>query len=75
MEEKTFCYTCADLEAHSDLYTYKNWDGVISFNEITDIQYCPKCGRRLLTYEEKQKKAEATMRKLCKQILEETEGD
>lgn len=72
-KDKEPCYTCNDLEAHDDLYTYNSCDDGISFDGIRDIEYCPKCGRRLLTYEEKKKRAEATMKKICKQILEETE--
>lgn len=65
-ENKEPCYTCNDLEAHSDLYTYSSWDGGINFDEISDIQYCPRCGRRLLTHEEKKKRAEIIMKKICK---------
>ena len=75
MEEKTFCHTCVDLEKGSTLYTCNFHDFGMDFTEINNIEYCPKCGHRLLTYEEKEKRAEATMRKICKQILEETEGD
>jgi len=74
-ENKEHCYTCDDLEKNDSLYSCRYDDVGYCFDEIRNIQYCPKCGRRLLTYEEKDKRAEATMRKLCKQILAETEGD
>lgn len=53
MEEKTFCHTCDDLEKNDSLYSCHYDDVGYSFEEIRNIQYCPKCGRRLLTYEEK----------------------
>ena len=58
MEEKTFCHTCDNLEKNDSLYICRYDDVGYSFDEIRNIQYCPKCGRCLLTYEEKEKKAE-----------------
>ena len=36
-----------DLEAGDTLYINEDWDGGVGFAYIRDIQYCPKCGRKL----------------------------
>lgn len=41
------CDLCSNLEKGDTLYQYSDWDGGIGFDYIRDIQYCPKCGRRL----------------------------
>lgn len=41
------CDLCSNLEKGDTLYQYSDWDGGIGFDYIRDIQFCPKCGRRL----------------------------
>lgn len=41
------CELCSNLEKGDTLYQSSDWDGGIGFDYIWDIQYCPKCGRRL----------------------------
>ena len=41
------CDLCSYLEKGDTLYQHSDWDGGIGFDYIWDIQYCPKCGRRL----------------------------
>lgn len=41
------CELCSNLEKGDTLYQYSDWDGGIGFDYIRDIQFCPKCGRRL----------------------------
>lgn len=41
------CDLCSNLEKGDTLYQSSDWDGGIGFDYIRDIQYCPKCGRRL----------------------------
>ena len=46
-EQSEPCDLCSNLEKGDTLYQYSDWDGGIGFDYIRDIQYCPKCGRRL----------------------------
>lgn len=71
MEEKDFCQICDDLEKNDSLYSCHYDDVGYSFEEIRNIQYCPKCGRRLLTYEEKAERARNAFEKMTKKMLEE----
>ena len=41
------CDLCSNLEKGDTLYQSSDWDGGIGFDYIRDIQFCPKCGRRL----------------------------
>ena len=41
------CDLCSNLEKGDTLYQSSDWDGGIGFDYIWNIQYCPKCGRRL----------------------------
>lgn len=41
------CDLCNHLERGDTLYEYSSWDGGINFDYIENIQYCPKCGRKL----------------------------
>ena len=53
MEEE--CKLCEELEQGDRLYFYSEDDVGVCFNKIDDIQYCPICGKKLLTYKEKLK--------------------
>lgn len=46
-EQPEPCELCSNLEKGDTLYQSSDWDGGIGFDYIRDIQYCPKCGRRL----------------------------
>ena len=50
MEE---CKTCEELEQGDRLYVFGEDDIGISFNKIEGIQYCPVCGKKLLSFKEK----------------------
>lgn len=41
------CDLCSNLEKGDTLYQSSDWDGGIGFDYIKEIQFCPKCGRRL----------------------------
>ena len=47
VEQPEPCDLCSNLEKGDTLYQYSDWDGGIGFDYIRDIQFCPKCGRRL----------------------------
>ena len=49
------CRICDELEKGDTIYMSNNWDGGVGYDYIRDIQYCPCCGKPLLTYEEKSK--------------------
>ena len=51
------CRICEELEPGDTLYQYSSWDGGIEFNYINDIQYCPICGAKLITWNERLKLA------------------
>lgn len=40
------CDVCENLEEGDTLYSRSEWDGGIR-DYISDIKFCPKCGRRL----------------------------
>ena len=44
---EAMCEVCANLEKGDTLYSSSDWDGGIGFDYIYDIQFCPKCGRKL----------------------------
>lgn len=50
MEE---CKTCEELEQGDRLYVFGEDDVGITFNKIGNIQYCPVCGKKLLSFKEK----------------------
>ena len=50
MEE---CKTCEELEQGDRLYVFGEDDVGITFNKIDNIQYCPMCGKKLLSFKEK----------------------
>ena len=41
------CDLCKDLEKGDTLYQSSSWDGGVGYDYIHNIQYCPKCGRKL----------------------------
>ena len=41
------CDVCENLEEGDTLYSRSELDGGIGYDYIRDIQFCPKCGRRL----------------------------
>ena len=49
------CRICDELEPGDTIYMSNSWDGGVGYEYIRDIQYCPVCGKPLLTYEEKRK--------------------
>lgn len=49
------CRLCEELEPGDTLYQSSSWDGGIGFDYINDIQYCPVCGAKLITWDERRK--------------------
>lgn len=49
------CRICENLEPGDRLYQSSSWDGGIGFDYIDDIEYCPVCGAKLITYDERRK--------------------
>ena len=47
------CFFCGMLERGDTLYSYGKDDTAICFSSIRDIQFCPKCGNKLLSYRER----------------------
>ena len=72
-ENKEYCSTCDNLEKNDSLYICRYDDVGYCFDEIRGIQYCPKCGRRLLTYEEKAERVRESFTKWAKKTLEGVE--
>ena len=70
-EKKGPCKTCEGLVFGDELYQYTSWDGGHGYEEIRDIQYCPRCGRRLLTHEEKAERAREAFKKMLEKITKE----
>lgn len=52
-KETISCWLCDELEQGDTLYQYGADDVGMAFNYIRDVRFCPLCGRRLLTYEQK----------------------
>ena len=50
------CKTCEELEQGDRLYVYGEDDVGVMFERIENIQYCPVCGKKLLTFREKWKR-------------------
>lgn len=50
MENK--CRICDEIQRGDSLYIYTSSDIGITFEEIPNVQYCPVCGKQLLTYKE-----------------------
>ncbi len=51
------CRLCEELEPGDTLYKSDSWDGGIGFEYIYNIQYCPICGAKLITWNERLKQA------------------
>lgn len=51
MEEK--CKWCNELEQGDRLYRYGEDDVGITFERIGNVQFCPICGKKLLSFQEK----------------------
>ena len=49
------CKLCEELEPGDTLYKSNSWDNGIGYEYINNIQYCPICGKPLLTDKEKSK--------------------
>lgn len=47
------CQVCENLEEGDTIYRCVSFDGGIGYECIYDIKYCPVCGEKLLTGEEK----------------------
>ena len=47
------CRLCEELEPGDRLYQSSYWDGGIGFDYIDDIQYCPLCGAKLISWEDR----------------------
>lgn len=71
MEEKALCQICDNLEKDDSLYICRYDDVGYCFDEIRNIQYCPKCGRRLSTYEEKAERVRESFTRMAKKMLKE----
>lgn len=39
------------LEKGDTLYMYSSWEGGIAFDSISNIKYCPVCGKELPNYD------------------------
>lgn len=63
------CKTCEELEQGDRLYVFGEDDVGISFNKIEYIQYCPVCGKKLLSFKEKLRQC-----KRCGKIKENNNG-
>lgn len=48
------CSLCEDIEIEKGdtLYKISDWDGGIGYDYIRNVQYCPLCGKKLMTLEE-----------------------
>lgn len=48
------CSLCEDIEIEKGdtLYKTSYWDGGIGYDYIRNVQYCPLCGKKLMTLEE-----------------------
>lgn len=49
---------CPFCEAHEDgdrLYEASDWDGGVGYDYVDNIHFCPLCGAKLKTFEEKKK--------------------
>ena len=48
------CKLCQNIEIErgDTLYKSSSWDGGVGYDYIDNVQYCPLCGRKLLTLEE-----------------------
>ena len=51
MEECKLCQNI-EIERGDTLYKSSSWDGGVGYDYIDNVQYCPLCGRRLLTLKE-----------------------
>lgn len=47
------CEVCEELESGDTLYSHTSDDIGDMYSAIRDIQFCPKCGKRLRTFQEK----------------------
>lgn len=47
------CTLCQELEPGDTLYKGSDWDGGIGYDYIRNIKYCPICGAKLITWEER----------------------
>ena len=47
------CEGCEELERGDNLYKYVEDDVGIVFSKISNVQFCPVCGKKLLDYKEK----------------------
>ena len=50
------CDACDELEAGDTLYSHTSFDDGNTYLAIRNIQFCPKCGNRLLTFREKRRR-------------------
>lgn len=53
---KDRCRECDELEYGDNLYLYGEDDVGIVFSKISNIKFCPMCGKKLLTYREKRER-------------------
>ena len=51
------CNLCEELEPGDTLYKSDSWDHGFGFEYINDIQYCPICGTKLMTWNERHNQA------------------
>lgn len=50
------CGVCDELEAGDTLYSHTSDDVGDIYSAIRDIQFCPKCGKKLLSFREKRRR-------------------
>ena len=50
------CGACDELDAGDTLYSHTSDDLGDIYSAIRDIQFCPKCGKKLLTFREKRRR-------------------
>ena len=55
MSEYNLCNLCKELQPGDTLYKSFSWEAGIEYHYINDIQYCPLCGAKLMTWRERLK--------------------
>lgn len=50
------CLFCMYHEDGDRLYEASDWDGGVGYDYVDNIHFCPLCGEKLKTFEEKKKR-------------------
>ena len=56
------CGACDELEAGDTLYSHTSLDDGDMYSAIRNIRFCPKCGKKLLTFLEKRRRCRGNER-------------